>query len=71
MKKKACQDLLQEVAIGTHLNNIILARDLNVTLYQSEKRGGSMVRDPIREQFDELILDWDLTDILPYNGKFT
>ena len=70
-EKKACWDLLQEVSIGTYLYSSILAVDLNVTLYQSEKREGSVVRDPIREQVDELILDWDLTDIIPSNGKFT
>ena len=70
-EKKACWDLLQEVSIGTYLYSSILARDLNVTVYQSEKRKGSVVQDPIREQVDELILDWDLTDIIPSKGKFT
>jgi hypothetical protein len=30
-----------------------------------------VTRDPIREWVDELILDWDLTDIKPSKGKFT
>ena len=51
--------------------NIIIAGDLNVTLCQEEKRGGSLVRDPIRETIDEIILDWDLMDIKPSSGKYT
>ena len=45
-----------EKSIGL-LDNVILAGDLNVTLNQAEKRGGSLVRDLIREQVDEIILD--------------
>ena len=30
-----------------------------------------MIWDPIREQVDEIILDWDTTDIVPSKGKFT
>ena len=51
--------------------NIIIAGDLNVTLSQEEKRGGSLVRDPIRETVDEIILEWDLMDIKPTSGKYT
>ena len=46
-EKEACWDLVREFSIGTHLDNIILAGDINVTLYQFQKRGGSVVRDPI------------------------
>ena len=45
-----------ERSIGS-LDNVILAEYLNVTLIQAEKRGGYVVRDPIREQVDEIILD--------------
>ena len=51
--------------------NVIIAGDLNVTLSQDEKRGGSLVRDPIREIVDETMLEWDLMDIKPSLGKFT
>ena len=30
-----------------------------------------MVRDPIRETVDEIILEWDLMDIKPSFGKYT
>ena len=45
-----------ERGIGS-LDNVIIAYDLNVILSQAEKRGGFVVRDPIREKFDEIILD--------------
>ena len=53
------------------LGNFILDRDLNIILNQAEKRGGSVVRDPIREQVDDIILDWGLSDIIPAKGKHT
>ena len=48
-----------------NLENIILAGDLNLTLDVSEKKGGSIVRDPKRECVEDIILDWDLEDIKP------
>ena len=53
------------------MDNIIITGDLNVIQNQAEKRGGSLVKDPIREQVDELILDWDLSDVILSKGKFT
>ena len=71
LEKKDCWNCLREVRSNTTLENIILADDLNVILNQAEKRGGSLVRDPIREQVDDLILDWDLFDVIPSKEKFT
>ena len=48
-----------------------MAGDLNVTLASSEKKGGSLVRDPSREWVEDIILGWDLLDIKPARGKFT
>ena len=59
-----------ERSIGS-LDNVVLTGDINVTLNQKEKRGGSVVREPIREQVDEIILDWDLVDVIPAKWKFT
>ena len=53
------------------MGNVILAGDLNIILNQAEKRGGLVVRDPIREQVDDLILDWGLSDIIPAKWKYT
>ena len=71
LEKKDCWDCLREVRSNTSLENIILAGDLNVILNQADKRGGSLVRDPIREHVDDLILDWELSDVIPSKGKFT
>ena len=54
-----------------HLENIIVAGDLNVTLAANKKKGGTLVRDPSREWVEDLILGWDLIDIKPVKGKFT
>ena len=53
------------------MGNVILARVLNVILNKAEKRGGSTVIDPIREQVDDIILEWGLSDVIPYKGKYT
>ena len=54
-----------------HLENIIVAGDLNVTVVANEKKGGSPVKDPAREWVEDIILGWDLIDIKPAKGKFT
>jgi hypothetical protein len=53
------------------LDNIILGGDLNVTMAQEEKRGGSIVRDPAREWVEDLVSTWDLIDIKPAKGLYT
>jgi hypothetical protein len=70
-KKILCWEILWEATNGMQLENIIIAGDLNVVLNPSEKRGDYVIIDPIREWVDEIILDWDLTDIRPSKGKFT
>ena len=67
-EKKECWNLLREKRTMRPLNNIILVDDLNVTLSQSEKKGGSLVRDLIKEQVDEIISEWDLSDVIPAKG---
>ena len=70
-EKKECWNLLKnERGIGS-LDNVIMAYDLNVILSQAKKRGGFVVRDPIREKVDEIILDQDLVDGIPTKCKFT
>lgn len=57
--------------IISHLDNFVIAGDLNLTLSSEEKRGGNIVRDPAREWVEDIIFDWDLEDIKPIRGKFT
>ena len=71
LKKKIVGTTWGEIRSNTSLENIILASHLNIILNQAEKRGGSLVRDPIREQVDELVLDWEVSDVIPSKGKFT
>ena len=65
-----CWNLLREERSNLQ-GNVILVGDLNVILSQDEKRGGSLVRDPIRETVDDIILEWDLMDAKPSSGKYT
>jgi exonuclease III len=70
-EKKDCWDSLALFLNQRNTVNLIVAGDLNVTLSQAEKKGGSIVRDPAREWVEDLISDWELEDITPTNGKFT
>jgi hypothetical protein len=54
-----------------YVNNSIIARDYNVVLFNNEKRGGNIIRDPFREKMEELITEWDLIDIKQIKGKYT
>eukprot|EP00253_Pinus_taeda_P009526 PITA_09526 len=81
-EKKQCWDsiklMAEEEALGNiiivgdlNMGNIIIVGDLNITLSSSEKRGGSIVRDPAREWVEDVMQDWDLLDIKPLKGKHT
>ena len=69
-RKKICWTLLHEERSNLQ-GNVVLAGDLNVILSQEEKIGGSLVRDPIRELVDDIILDWNLIDVKPTTGNYT
>jgi exonuclease III len=70
-EKKHCWETLKDFLQQNELDNIILGGDLNVTLAQEEKRGGTIVRDPAREWVEDLISAWDLVDIKPAKGLYT
>jgi exonuclease III len=70
-EKKECWDSLKLFLNLHNPENLVVAGDLNVTLSLAEKKGGSIVRDPAREWVEDLMLDWELEDISPINGKFT
>ena len=71
VEKRDCWDSLNLYLNLHNPENLVVAGDLNVTLTQAEKKGGSIFRDPAREWVEDLMLDWELEDILPENGKFT
>jgi len=68
--KKICWDSIKNLVDLENLENIIRVGDLNLTLLSSEKREGSIVRDPARESTEDLMQDWDLLDIKPTVGKY-
>jgi hypothetical protein len=49
----------------------VVARDFNTTLSQKEKMWGSIVKDPLIDQIEDLISFWDLVDINPIKDRFT
>jgi len=49
----------------------IVVGDFNLLLSSKEKRGGSKVRDPLREKMEDLISNQDLIDVIPKKGCYT
>ena len=64
--KKSYWESVRDLANEIQMINVILAGDMNITLSQEEKRGGSIVRDPVKKWVEELI-----QDIKPLKGKYT
>eukprot|EP00253_Pinus_taeda_P013868 PITA_13868 len=69
--KKNCWDSIRHQADLVHMENIIIAGDLNLTLHSSRKRGGSIVRDPAREWAEDILQEWDMLDIKPSSSKYS
>ena len=55
IEKINCWNLLREER-SNQRGNVVMAGDMNVILSQDEKRGSSLIKDPIREIMDETIL---------------
>lgn len=70
-EKNICWESIKNQANLANLENIIIVGDLNLTLLSSDKRGGTIVRDPAREWAKDLMQDWNLLDIKPSSGKYT
>jgi exonuclease III len=70
-EKKDCWDSLNSFLNRHNIENLVVAGDLNVTLSLTEKKGGSIVRDPAREWVEDLMSEWELEDISPSNEKYT
>jgi hypothetical protein len=70
-EKIICWDTLKDYLLLNELENIIIGGDLNVTLAATEKKGGSIVRDPAREWVEDIMSDWELEDVKPTKGKYT
>ena len=50
---------------------LIVFRDLNITLDPKEKKGGVCGREPMHKEVDNLIQIWDLLDFNPKKGQYT
>ena len=70
-RKKKCWNLIGDYLKSHQMDNIVLTGNINITLSLGEKRGGSIVKDPLQEWVEYLIIEWDLEDIKPSEGKVT
>ena len=71
VEKKEFWDSLKLSLNHHNPKNLVVPGDLNVTLALAEKKGGSIVWDPAREWVEDLMLEWELEDIIPDRGKYT
>jgi hypothetical protein len=71
LKTYSCWKLLLALKDSELASNNIIARDFNVVLYNYEKMGRNIVRDPFRENMKDFIVECDLIDIKPIKRKFT
>ena len=64
-------DSLLSLKEDLHGKDIIIAGYFNTTKSSLEKRGGSIIRDSFGEKLEDTMVDLDLLDPMPKNGKFT
>ena len=69
--KEVCWDSLSKNIMEEDKSNIILGGDFNLILHANEKRGGSFMLDPFRNQMENIMQSGDLIDITPKNRKYT
>ena len=55
-ENQICWNLIRDEKSNL-MGNVIMVGDVNIILKHDEKRGGLVVRDPIREQVDNIIMD--------------
>ena len=72
-EKKECWQTLNAFLELHSPNNIIIVGDLNIVLNIEEKRGGSSFRDQMLHVVEDLVLQWDFTnlDFKPKKGLYT
>eukprot|EP00253_Pinus_taeda_P001799 PITA_01799 len=71
LEKKDCWNSLPEFLEISAPQNIILARDLNITLDPQEKKEGVRGKDPFHASVESLVLEWDLLDHKPKKDRYT
>ena len=71
MEKKECWQSISDFLELHSPANIIIAGDLNINLALNEKKGGLCGKDYMQDAVENLIQDWDLSDLKPKLGRFT
>ena len=71
MEKKEFWSSLSDFLAAKSPSNVILARDLNITLAPNEKKGGIVGKDHFQGLVEALIQIWDLINFKPKKGRFT
>jgi len=69
--KEICWETLSKNIMEEDNSNIILGGDFNLILHANEKRGGSLIPDPFRNQMENIMHVGDLIDVSPKNRKYT
>lgn len=69
--KEICWEALSKNIMEEDNSNIILGGDFNLILHANEKRGGSFMPDPFRNQMENIMQTGDLINITPKNRKYT
>ena len=64
-------DSLISLKMDLQGKDVIIAEDFNTTKSSSEKRGGSIIKDPFGKNLEDLMAELDLLDPMPKNGRFT
>jgi hypothetical protein len=70
-EKESCWRSLIALKDTKFVSNSVIVGDYNVVLFNNDKKGKNIARDPFRENMEELIVEWDLIDINPIKGKYT
>jgi hypothetical protein len=68
--KVECWRFLTNIKSTMNVSSSIIIGDFSIVLNSNDKRGGNLVRDPLRENMEYFIYEWDLMDIKPEKGKY-
>lgn len=69
--KAACWNSIKEDLLEMQGRSIFLGGDLNLIRNSEEKLGGNFLADSSRDSLEEIILNHNLVDFQPQNGRFT
>jgi len=70
-EKEYCWCSLHVLKYSEVTKNNIVVGHFNLTLNSKEKRSGRIIGDPLRENMEDHMMDWDLVDVKLVKGKYT